>query len=278
MSSRLLPFFAAVTAFLAVVQHDPFFWDTVQLASKHAHFFYENDLRWAPLPAAVDSGHPPVFGWLLAFFWTVFGKNLPVSHWMMLPFLLGNVWLLGRLGRRLGSDAWAVWLLPIVLLDPVVAGQSALVSPDVALIFCFLLTLEGWFGRRWWIVGLGVLGLCSISMRGMMTAGALFTWMLFRALREPGGIKPRALQFLIAFLPGFAFAAWFLWWHWQATGWVGFHPGSPWAGAFQRVGWTGFGKNVLVAGWRWVDFGRCFEWMVIGILVLPRLKAWAEKA
>ena len=72
-------------ALVWAVQHDPFFWDTVQLASKHAHHFYENGLRWTPLPPEIDSGHPPVFGYYLALAWTCFGKTLPASHCAMPP-------------------------------------------------------------------------------------------------------------------------------------------------------------------------------------------------
>lgn len=197
---------------------------------------------------------------------------------MTFPFLLGNVFLLRRLGRRLAGDKWAFWLLPLVLLDPVVAGQSALVSPDVVLLFWFLLAVEGLLANRPPLVLLGILGLCAISMRGMMTAGALGVWNLLNPVfwnRTPREILKTALPFL----PGFAFAGWFLIWHYQITGWLGFHPGSPWAGAFARVGGAGFLKNCGIVGWRWTDFGRIFEWLAFFALVfvVPRLKPRADK-
>lgn len=270
---RLSPFLAAACAWIAVVQHDPFFWDTIQLASKHAHFFYNNGLRWAPLPPDIDSGHPPAFGWLLALCWTVFGKTLPTGHWMMLPFLLGIVVILERLGRRLGGHEWGLWLLPLVLLDPVTAGQSALVSPDIALLFFFLLALNGLLAGSRLPVMLGILGLCTISMRGMMTAGALFAWTAADSLLSP---LPAGRHRLLLFIPGFAVAAGFLAWHRIQTGWIGFHPDSPWAGAFQRVGWAGFAKNCLVLAWRWLDFGRVVEWAGLLVILYPRLRSWTE--
>jgi len=276
---------SAVVAFVWSVQHDPFFWDTVQLASKHAHHFYQNGLAWSPLPEEIDSGHPPLLGWYLAAVWSVFGKNLPASHWAMLPFLLANVWLLHRLGLRLGGPRWAWWLPPLALLDPVLAGQSALVSPDVMLTTWFLLAVEGILGKNRWFVTVAVVGLCTVSMRGMMTAAALAVWSLgleslkFESLKfGVRGLKsqvlaqlqtsnfklqPFKLRTLKTFLPGFLLAAAFLCWHWQTTGWVGYHTGSPWAGAFVRAEGLGLLKNAAVLGWRWADFGRWAEWVVL---------------
>lgn len=264
-----------------MVQNDPFFWDTVQLASKHAHFFYENGLRWLALPESIDSGHPPVFGWYLAHIWTFFGKNLPASHWAMLPFLLLNVWMLYRLGLRFGGERWAFWLIPLVLLDPVVAGQSVLVSPDMVLVCGFLLAVEGISGKNKWMTSAGILLLCMISVRGMMTAGALAVWTLALDFRIAAfqGLSIRTFSFYVfrffgfsvkkylPFLPGFAFAAWFLWWHKEATGWSGLNPDSPWAPTFKPAEGLGLVRNLLVVCWRWLDFGRVFEWLVLGWLI-----------
>jgi hypothetical protein len=71
----------------------------------------------------------------------------------------------------------------------------------------------------------------------------------------------------LLFLPGAAFAAWFLCWHQHAAGWTGFHADSPWAPAFERARGAGFLKNILVLGWRWTDIGRVFEWAVLAVVV-----------
>jgi hypothetical protein len=257
--------------FTACVQHDPFFWDTVQLASKHAHFFHENQLRWAPLPPDMDSGHPPLLGYYLACVWALFGKTLPVSHWAMFPFLLANALLLLRAGRRLAGPGWAWWLLPLVLLDPVLLGQSALVSPDLLLLTFFLLALEG-IGLpdappRPAVLALGIAGLCAVSLRGMMCAAALGVACAWLSRRS-------ALRWRLwgAFLPGIALAAAFLAWHHAATGWTGFHPGSPWAPAFEAVGVAGALRNAAVLAWRWLDFGRFAEWLALGWLLARALR------
>lgn len=262
----LFPCFFVLAAWTFYVQSDPFFWDTIQLASKHAHHFFNNNLRWTPLPTEIDSGHPPVFGYLLAFVWTIAGKTLEASHWTMFPFLCGIAWLLYRLACKTAGPKWAFWLVPLAFFDPVLAGQSALVSPDIVLVFCFLLATNGLLdGRNIW-VALGIFGLCAISMRGMMTATALLLWPIISPGQPRLLFRPKRFLFL-AFLPGFAFAAWFLWWHHQTSGWIAYHPGSPWAPAFEPATGTALFRNLLVTGWRWTDFGRIFEWGVLAFLL-----------
>jgi hypothetical protein len=276
----LLPLLLACTGVAAWIwsaQHDPFFWDTVQLASKHAHFFLKNGLHWSTLPPEIDSGHPPVFGFYLACVWSWFGKTLPASHWAMFPFLMGIVWFLYRLGQRLAGPERAFWLLPLVLLDPVAAAQSILVGPDIVLLCFFLMATEGVLGRKNLLTSLGILGLCAIGMRGMMTAAALFVFCTVDPLSTKSGAGTARAEWrsmmaergsiLFLFLPGFAFAAFFLLHHHREAGWTGFHPGSPWSPAFERVTGAGFLKNIAVLGWRWLDFGRIFEWLLAGGLL-----------
>lgn len=243
------------------VRHDPFFWDTVQLASKHAHFFYEHNLHWAVLPPGIDSGHLPMLGYYLACMWTWFGCNLPVSHFALLPFLWLLIWGLYQLGLQFGTEKWAYWLIPIVLLDPVVAGQSLLVSPDIMLLSFFVLALTGILCNRSVFLLLGVLGLCSVSMRGMMTTAGLGVFFTLYCWHKGIGFR-HWFQQALYFLPGIALAGAFLWWHWQETGWIGYHVASTWAPAFQKASGFQILRNIGILIWRWLDFGRLFEWAI----------------
>ena len=188
--SICLPFFALVIAVTWSVRDNFFFWDTMQLASQHAHFFYENDnFSTFLLPDNMDSGHPPTFGFYLALMWKLFGKTLTVSHLAMLPFLLGIVWQAWKLGEKVVGEGWALLFLLLIVVCPVVAGQGVLVSPDVVLLFFFLMALNGIFNTMDFRFDnflkvaqspahlqlvLAILGLSAISMRGMMVIAALF--------------------------------------------------------------------------------------------------------
>jgi hypothetical protein len=192
------PFFALIIAVTWSVRHNFFFWDTMQLASQHAHFFYENDnFSTFLLPDDMDSGHPPTFGFYLALMWKLFGKSLIVSHLAMLPFLLGSIWQAWELGEKTVGEGWTLWFLLLLVVCPVVAGQAVLVSPDTVLLFFFLMALNAIFDNGNDVgndvretskvsltfemfkhfnyeLSIAILGLSAISLRGMMVVFALF--------------------------------------------------------------------------------------------------------
>lgn len=256
----LLLFSAVLLAFLAAVSDDPFFWDAIQLGSKHAHFFYERRLSWALLPAKIDSGHLPAWGYYLASVWTAFGKSLQVSHMAVWPFAFGILYGSYALGQEAGGHNFGYWLIPLVLLDPVTAGQLAGMGPDTALLCFFMLGVWGVRRQRPLLTALAVLGLCAISMRGMVAAAALGAWQLMQ-----GGFRMKPLH-AAPYLPGALLTSAFLLWHYHEAGWIGHHPDSPWQPAFERVGASGFARNALILGWRWADLGRWAEWVVLLVL------------
>lgn len=250
-----------VTLAVLAARHDPLFWDTIQLAGKQADWYFQNDFRYFFLPERIDSGHPPVFGAYLAGWWKILGRSLLVSHLAMLPIvwlLVAGVW---RVARQWFGGA-AVWGLAMVLCDPVLLGQLLLVSPDLWLVAAFVWTLAGILYRAAvWRV-LGVVGLCLISTRGMMTAVAL---LLFDLLVKHDFSSSSLKKILPSYLPGGLLGAAFLLGHAWHTGWIGYHTGSPWAGSFATVDVAGLAKNVLVYVWRWLDFGRVGVWLLLMI-------------
>lgn len=279
-SGPLIGCFLLVVGAVWLAQQHTFFWDTVQLGAKHADFFYTTDFSQLLLPQELDSGHPPLFGLYLAGCWRLFGATLPVSHWAMLPFLWGIVALLFALARHFGSEKTAWWLPLLVAADPVMAAQSVLVSPDVVLVFFFLLTLWSVLKQKPVIQAIALAGLALISMRGMMTAAMLFVWQFLFFSCEPraascelGSSKPPLTQWMrlllkqaLVFLPGALLAGGWLLWHYRQTGWIGYHPDSPWAPSFERVGEGGVARNGVILIWRLLDFGRIFMWA--GLLFL----------
>lgn len=362
------PFFALVIVSTWLVRDNFFFWDTMQLAAQHALFFYNNDnFSTFLLPDNMDSGHPPTFGYYLAWVWKTFGKTLAVSHLAMLPFLLGIVWQAWKLGEKIVGEGWTLLFLLLLTVCPVVAGQGVLVSPDIVLLFFFLMALNGIFSldadvRKTLKVfrtfngqlAIAILGLAAISMRGMMVIAALFIFyclinvnyfksfiinveLNFKSLinnlktnelisnnneltinknelinnendlainkneliinkseadtpkfnfklvcfvprndffnsKHPLSIKALFSLFL-PFLMGILLAFSFLMYHFMHKGWIGFHAGSPWSPAFERVDVMDFIKNVAVLIWRLIDFGHLFLWLIIiyGLIKLNKL-------
>ena len=158
--------------------------------------------------------------------------------------------------------------------DPVLAAQSLLVSPDVALVCFFLMGVWGVFTRQnGWKV-LAALGLAMVSMRGMMTVVVLFLfdWLAYRESKPLLQMKT-IFQKMLPYVPAGLFGIAFLIWHYRLTGWIGYHPDSPWTPSFERVDLPGFAKNIAVLGWRLLDFGRVFVWLVTGGTLLYQWRA-----
>jgi 4-amino-4-deoxy-L-arabinose transferase-like glycosyltransferase len=254
---------ATVAAFL--VRQHVFFWDTVQLGAKHAYWYYEHNFRYFLLPDEIDSGHPPVFGIYLAGVWSLFGKTLPVSHLAMLPFIYGIVYALYRLGKYYIGPQWALPMSLFVLLDPVLAGQLTLVSPDLVLISGFLLA--------WWSVLTGnrllqifcAILMAMISTRGMMVVLALY---IFESLQGQKWEWKYWLGNALPYVPAGLLSLAFLAYHYYEKGWIGYHADSPWAPGFQRVGPAGVFYNFLILGFRYLDFGRVFVWLAGGAAII----------
>ncbi len=258
---------AAVGLSLATSGH-VFFWDTIQLASRQADWFYRNDFCCLLLPDEIDSGHPPGFGAYLAGCWKLFGRTLFVSHLAMIPWL----WLLGyqlvRLCRAASDDHRWPLLLALVLAEPVLLGQVLLISPDVVLLGALLLGLNAVLSHRRGQVLIAVGLLAVISLRGMLLGLGLYGIDLFRLWQN----DRRLLLFfsdgprrLLPYLPGGLLGLSFLLYHYTVKGWIGYHPDSPWAPSFARVDAMGLARNVVVFGWRLLDYGRVFVWLALCI-------------
>lgn len=253
-----------------LVKDHVFFWDTIQLGSKQAHWYFENNFAQLLLPEAIDSGHPPLFGLYLAAIWTLFGKSLWVSHFAMLPFLIGIVAFLERIGAYLGNKKAAFFLLCLFFADPVIASQSLLISPDVLLIFFFLMALWCLFFNQRQYLFFACIGLALISMRGMMVVVLVYLFDVLHPFLNPSNQKKGILniinaffQKLPAYIPSGLLALAFLLWHYQQTAWIGYHANSPWAASFEKIeGIKDLVKNIAVLGWRFLDFGRIFLWLV----------------
>ena len=267
---RLTPFFIFFIVLTCLVSNHIFFWDTVQLGAQHATYFYETSFSNLLLPDEFDSGHIPVFGAYVAICWKIFGKTLLVSHFAMLPFLIGIVCQAYILLKRYISAAYIYFALTLFLADPTLLSQACLITPDIVLAFLFLLSLNSVLGNRKLLVSIGTAGLILISMRGMMVALALvFIEVLLDVKFD--NVKSVCFQLLkksVKYLPAlFLFSA-YNFHHLYTKGWIGYHENSPWAPSFERVDFKGFLFNIGLLIWRWLDFGRIFLWLIsLGIAV-----------
>ncbi|MFK7979401.1 MAG: hypothetical protein AB8G86_05440 [Saprospiraceae bacterium] len=277
-SQTILPFCLYCCLFTWWVSDHAFFWDTVQLASKHAHWYYEQGFQSFFLPTSINSGHPPIFGMYLAFCWLLFGKSLLVSHFSMLPFLLGIIWLLYEIGSYFNNESNVKYLILLVLIDPFFVCYCILVSPDIVLIFAFLWCIYGILKVNYFIIIFSTILLGLISMRGMMVTFSLYIWWCFKRIflqktfvYSVQNILKILFNHIRPFLPAGLIASAFLVVHYLHFGWIGYHHDSPWAGSFESVDFMGFLKNIGILGWRFLDFGRLFllgglSWLLFKVI------------
>ena len=266
--SGLILTFLGFTLLTYLASEHIFFWDTVQLASRHAHFYYENNFNELFLPDEIDSGHIPFFGIYLALAWKLFGKSLFISHFAMLPFLYGIILQTWLLIKKYFPPQFSLPVLILVLADPTFLSQSILVSPDVLLVFFFLLGLNSVLNHNKTFVSISVLGLCLISNRGVFLSAAIFLMDIAFNINY-AQLKPAIIQILrrcLLYLPAFLIFILYNLYHLKAKGWIGYHEGSPWAPSFALVGWKDLFFNSGILVWRLIDFGRIFIW-ITGILL-----------
>ncbi len=212
----------------------------------------------------------------LAGLWSVFGRTLWVGHLAMVPFLVGVVVLAYRIGQYFVGREKAVWVLLLLAVDPFILGQAVLVSPDIPVLFGWLLGIFGVLHRRSVYTLLASVLLVLLSLRGMMLVAVLF---LYGCWGHWPPVRPTVRwvwQRMSSYLPAGIIALAFLWGHYQYAGWIGYHADSPWAPSFERVGLMGGIRNVGLLVWRVLDFGRVgatlFIIVGLGMILLGRKK------
>ena len=276
----LYPFYLFFILLTIFVSENIFFWDTVQLGSKHAHYFYENNFANFLLPDSIDSGHIPGFGVFLALAWKIFGKTLVVSHFVMLPFLLGIVFQADKLLKRYINKKYIKYALLLFLADPTLLGQATLISPDIILVFLFLAGLNAVLDNKNILKSIFIAGLFLISMRGMVAAFAILLVDVFLRTNFDT-FKSTFVALLkksIAYLPAVIILIAYAYYHYVQKSWLGYHDDSPWEANFKITDASGFIRNIGILGWRILDFGRVFLWLsALIILLLNRKKIFNDK-
>lgn len=233
---------------------DFFFWDTVQLSSKQAHFFYEQEAFSLLLPEQIDSGHFPFMGMYLSVWWKLLGKSLFVSHLAMVPWVIVLAFAVSSIVALYIPVPYRLLSVMIILADPTLLTQLRLVSPDVILMAALSVAMVSYLKKQAYGLAVSILILSLISLRGLLVTAALMTAIIFwRVFRKE---KESVYTYIVIFAPAVLVNVAFLFYHYISKDWVGFHADSPWSPSFQMVTIKGFIKNTVLFGWRMVDFGR----------------------
>ncbi len=270
---KLFPFYLIILVLVILSRNNIFFWDTYQLGAKQAWALFEQGIFNWKLPSEIDSGHPPIFGMYLASLWKIFSPSLPVSHYAMIPFLLGIIYYVFRIGTHLINEEKAILLLILIMVDACFLGQAILMSPDIILLFFMFQLIYAILLDRPKLKILAATFLGLISMRGMMVMSALILFDVLQAWNLKVALQ--SLKKYLVYIPAVVTVIFFLMIHYLNTGWVGYHEESEWANAFQFVSIKELIRNVAVYVWRLLDFGRIAVWLGIFFLLarVPNIKA-----
>lgn len=248
---------------VALVQNNPFFWDTLSQASRRSSWFFDQQFRTILLPYELDSGHPTGFNLYLAAAWSVFGRSLVVSHWAMFPILVGIYYQIFRLVERFFS-ARSLWLaFALIVTDVSLLAQATLVAPDLVLVLGYLLGLRGLLEQKSSWVILGSIMLVSVSLRGVFCLAALAcTALLLSGTGDRRWSLRNLIDLAVPFIPAIVVLIAFNAWHYWQSGWVFSTPNPAWAGHREVLGISGIARNLGILAWRLLDFGRWIYWPV----------------
>ncbi len=262
------------------------FWDNVLFGSEMGISLFQNGIfKWNSIPLNSDTGHPPFLSSLLAIGWTLFGKSLSTSHWMMFPFVFGLLWqLCDFIDFFIKEKTLKLWAFILVISDPTLLSQFVLVNPEIIQLFFFFLALNAILRNSIYlkIIGLSFLGI--VTYRGMMLCGGIFIIdILIHTLIKKRKIiaffsRSVVLTYSIAAIP----ACLYLIWRIINKGWIISHPLEIWGNAWEFSSiqdfLLNFGRNMLVLGHQFTDFGRIILMLFILITFYIKRKQinWKE--
>lgn len=239
----------------------PFFWDGTFFSEIALNYYttgFENIVN-TNLP---DTGGFPMYSIYMALMWKIFGKSLVVSHLALFPFVAGIALQYFRLAKRFLAPAMMPFAFLLLVCEPCLSTQTALMGYDLLMIFFFLSALNALLSGRDLIFAIVFTLLCMSSMRGIILGAGIL-------LIDLSIYKKLNYSLLKKYIPAvLIFLCWSLF-HYQKTGWFFFSP--------QRentdealVSFSQAIRNLFFIGWKISDIGRITLWfffIVAGIII-----------
>lgn len=242
--------------------HLPFFWDGLT-KSIRANWIYENNFKSLIVPNEINSGHPPLWIFLLSFFWKIFDQTLAVSRLLLLIINIGVAFQIINLFKFVKVRGTSILFVFIVFLEPTLIAQTTSLNNDMLLLFFCLLSLNSIIKNNYVLLTIGLSGLLLTNLRGIyMYLGFVVTHFLF--IRYKFMIFKRSMLFsygLSIILLGM-----FCFYQYQNLGWFIL---KDFEHREVSVNTLTFIKNIFAYFKSFVDYGR----VVLIFLVLLKLKS-----
>jgi hypothetical protein len=277
---NLLPLLIPTLAIIAVVVislNNCYFWDNIRQTSVEAHWFMKNGLQGIfTLPEAGDSSlartgyHPPLVGLMTAMLWKIFGYSLAVSHIFTGLWALGLVYFTFRITGKFLPPEIAATAIAVMLLDSTILAQTAIASPDIILLTCFMAAVYAVTDRKNVLLAVALLLMVLVNGRGMISAAAIF---LFSVIHRPAlegerhGWQSVAVK-IIPFVPAFLIIAAYYTIFIAGNGGVMPANSTEWGeGWLPPEGLTGLLKNFAAFMLRILENGRFIIFLIAAVLI-----------
>lgn len=263
-------FFTAIYVCVAFIAKDiPFFWD-IGLYAEMANYFLDNNFDSIFTAPHFDNGNPTTYALLIAAFWKIFEKSLLLSHFLLIPFILGIFYELQRICKFYMSILARNICMFLIAIEPVFLSQFVYMGYDIVLIFFVLLGYRAVLNNQKILIIIATVGLVITNLRGIPYVFVLFLIQIFFTPQK---------SFKQVFINYFPSVLIFLMWayaHKLYSGWYVFSPVS--AEHRQWVSFWQFIKNIAFSYWKLFDFGRIVLYIIIGIIAFFKHHKFKQKA
>lgn len=276
--SFILTLWALQVVAVLLTADQPLFWDNVLLTGQIPTTLWEGRLSTLFVPNEI-AGYSPLWGAYIAQGWLWFGRNLFVTHLLMLPFLWGISFQLVRLAQQFVARRALGLTLAALISIPVLTALSVQCGPDLALLALYLTALNAILQRnRGWLV-IVLIPLALVSPRGLWSLVPLF--ILDQLLV---GTKLFALRWqwalgkAVAYLPaGLAVAGWY-YLHYTHYGWLFNDPKGEFATLAEYTTLQEYLRQLGICIWRLIDFGQIAVWLPLAFVWIEILRGRVEEA
>ena len=212
----------------------PYWWDSAGFIMHGAKYYLETNFQSFILPSdsAISAmAHPPLFSFLLALTWKIFGQSLLVSHLFYLPFiLLAGIfaYLLGRKMANANDESirclTGILIFLLLFFSPVFLAQVGIIYPEIPVAAFALMAIYFFFERRAMPYFLSASLMLFMKEVSVVVILAVLAVIFLRHLSK--FFRTRQIDFkvvgkeLIIFgSPLLLLVGWFVW-HKSATGWM----------------------------------------------------------
>ena len=255
----------------------PFYWDNVVQISVPANWYYETNFNYFYVPDELATGHQTFVGMLFAGVWKIFGRTLLVSHLLMLPFVFGFLYQLHKLLINLQIKVLStrILILIFILIDATVLSQLSGLTFEVFHLFFFLLCINATLEKRNFLLMIAFVLLAQTSLRGTISAGGI---MGFQFLYQYANKTKFSYKNYLVYIPGLISIVLFLVLFKVHKGWVIANTVSNnWKESGELASVNEIARNIGVFGWRLIDFGRVFIFLLFAFLSMQSLRKWRFK-